>query len=386
MASPPTIHVQTKTFNLLMAFVFILCICNVTLVFWAVERDLVQSVASHIDLKNGVQRLMKQIKQARRENLLTAAQARNLTDDEQHHALHILVDAGVDLTEDVVKKLPRISDIYSQYGHTPIIRNLESCKRFRELVPKNQRLMAVAGMFNTGTNILGNLIVHNCAIAGRKKGTGMRQQVPWGKHNPPTTHRLKHKSKVGGEGVNQSAVFPLVIIKDPYHWAISQCRHKYFTFWEHDAENCPNIMNVWDEEPTDVTVEYATTLGKYETLIGLWNDWYNEYEREASKYPIAYVRFEDVLFHAEHVVTTVCSCVGGHITNKGKFRYLEQSAKVNNGTHAGANGLVSSILRYGNPKLRLEGWTKLDYDYTQEHLDQDLMDKYGYIRPVWNRE
>jgi hypothetical protein len=35
-------------------------------------------------------------------------------------------------------------------------------------------------------------------------------------------------------------------------------------------------MNVWDGEPTDVTVKYATTLGKYDTLLGLWNDWYNE--------------------------------------------------------------------------------------------------------------
>eukprot|EP00970_Alexandrium_tamarense_P002070 scaffold278_cov194-Alexandrium_tamarense.AAC.27 len=36
-------------------------------------------------------------------------------------------------------------------------------------------------------------------IDGHKKGTGMRAQVPWGKHNPPTEHRLKHVSKVGGE-------------------------------------------------------------------------------------------------------------------------------------------------------------------------------------------
>jgi hypothetical protein len=376
------VYVSKATFKLLVGFVFILCICNIALVFWAVEGDLVLSVASHIHLQNGVQRLMHGVQ--KHPDFLTEEQARNLTHPEQHFALSILLRAEIDLTAEVVKKLPRTSDIYSQYGEKPIIYNLESCKRFRETVPKEERFMAVAGMFNTGTNILGNLIVRNCAIAGRKKGTGMRQQVPWGKHNPPTTHRLKHVSQVAGKNVNQSAVFPVVIIKDPYHWSISQCRHLYFTYWEHDKGNCPNIMNVWDKEPTDVTVKYARTIGKYETLIGLWNDWYSEYEVQADSFPLAYVRFEDLLFHAEHVVNSVCSCVGGHRTNRGKFKYLEESAKGKNGTHAGANGLVSAILRYGNPRLRLEGWTKEDYSYTEEHLEHDLMKRYGYTRPVWN--
>lgn len=214
--------------------------------------------------------------------------------------------------------------------------------------------------------------------------TLIKPNLDLGKHNPPTTHRLKHVSKVGGVGVKQEAVFPLVIIKDPYHWSISQCRHQYFTLWEHDHDNCPNIWNVWDEQPTDVTVKYATTIGKYDTLLGLWNDWYNEYEDQKNEYPLAYVRFEDILFHAEHVVNEVCSCVGGFITNKGKFNFKEDSAKPDKGTHKGANGLVSSILRYGNPRLRLEGWTKMDYDYAQEHLDKDLMRKYGYSTPEWD--
>ena len=211
----------------------------------------------------------------------------------------------------------------------------------------------------------------------------MRQQVPWGKHNPPSIYRLHHVSKVGGNIEDQSAVFPLVIIKDPYHWSISQCRHKYFTFWEHSKEHCPNILNIWDKEPTDVTVKYGKNVGKYETLLGLWNDWYNEYEDQKYEYPLAYVRFEDILFNAEYVVDQVCTCVGGHRIDKGKFNYKEDSAKPDKGTHKGANGLVASILRYGNPKFRLEGWTKEDYDYAQEHLDKDLMEKYGYTTPEW---
>lgn len=191
-------------------------------------------------------------------------------------------------------------------------------------------------------------------------------------------------SKVGGKDIDdQAAVFPLVIIKDPYHWAISQCRHKYFTIWEHDNEHCPNIVNVWDKVPTDVTVKYAETIQHYETLLGLWNDWYTEYENQKDVFPLAYVRFEDILFNPEHVVEQVCTCVGGHTINKGKFNYKEDSAKPDKGTHKGANGLVSSILRYGNPNLRLEGWTKLDYDYAQKHLNMTLMTRYGYSTPIW---
>ena len=103
---------------------------------------------------------------------------------EQQFALNILLQAGVDdLTEDIVKQLPVVSDIHAQYGTKPIVHNLESCERFRDLYLPEERFMAVAGMFNTGTNILGNLIVHNCAIPRPKgkKGSGMRQQVPWGK-------------------------------------------------------------------------------------------------------------------------------------------------------------------------------------------------------------
>lgn len=387
---PAAIHVSKFTFNCLLVMVFVLCICNISLVFWAVEKDLVMSVASNIHLKDGAKRLIKSVQaRAKGERILSKEEAINMASDEQQFALSILLDAEIDVTEEIVKQLPLVSDIHAQYGNKPIIHNLESCRRFRDTYRPEERFMAVAGMFNTGTNILGNLIVHNCAFPRKRgtKGTGMRQQVPWGKHNPPSTHRLQHVTKVGGKDLpNQEAVFPLVIIKDPYHWAVSMCRHRYFTIWEHDDEDCPNIVSIWDKEPTDVTVKYAKNLEHYETLLGLWNEWYNEYEGQKEEYPLAYVRFEDILFNAKHVVEEVCSCVGGFSINKGKFNYLEDSAKPDRGTHAGANGLVSSIIRYGNPKMRLEGWTKLDYDYAQEHLDQRLMHKYGYSTPVWESD
>lgn len=167
MPQPPPaagIQVSQTTFNCLVVMIFILCSCNIALVFWAVEKDLVMSVASNTHLSNGAQRLIHSLKskekaKERPEDALTPDQAIAMASTEQQFALNILLEAGIDVTEDIVKQLPLISDIHAQYGKKPIIHNLESCKRFRDTYDPEERFMAVAGMFNTGTNILGNLIV-----------------------------------------------------------------------------------------------------------------------------------------------------------------------------------------------------------------------------------
>merc|ERR1712176_516055 len=121
---------------------------------------------------------------------------------------------------------------------------------------------------------MGNLMVRNCQIDGHYKGTGMRMQVGWGKHNPPGTHRNKHVAKVGAVSINQTAMLPIVVIKDAYHWTISQCRHRYNLHWEHSHEHCPAIVDWKNHRPNEVHVKYA--LGghvKYKTLIEFWNEW-----------------------------------------------------------------------------------------------------------------
>ena len=210
----------------------------------------------------------------------------------------------------------------------------------------------------------------------------MRQTVPWGKHNPPKTHRLKHVAQVGGKGVNQTAAFPFVIIKDPFHWHGSQCRHKYYTNWEHDEDHCPNIVSWKDGNPVKVSVKYALGRVEYTTMLDQWNIWYNEYEQEHSSYPSVTLRFEDILFHADEVVSQLCDCVGGG-RRGGKLKYPEDSAKDAAAGHEGSNGLLNALIRYGNPGKRLEGWTKKDWEYAGGHLDWDLMDRYGYSHPGW---
>lgn len=121
----------------------------------------------------------------------------------------ILHSANVEIDEDLAAQLPRWDDVVSLYGESPIIHGLETCEPYREMVKPGDRMIGPAGMFNTGTNLLFELLKVNCDIkeAHKKRReprrNGMRWQAPWGKHNPPTTHRFKNVAKAWGKGIKQ---------------------------------------------------------------------------------------------------------------------------------------------------------------------------------------
>ena len=173
---------------------------------------------------------------------------------------------------------------------------------------------------------------------------------------------------------------PVVLIKDPYTWMGSQCRHKYTTFWGHDDKHCPNLIRwkVTDkDEPSIVRVKFALQMKMYESLLDMWNKWYEEWEEQL--FPHLTTRFEDLLFHGEEVTRMACDCVGGEFTKE--FEYVEDSAKPERGVHKGANGLVKAMLQYGNPNKRLEGFTVRDRIYASKTVDTNLMKRYGYPAP-----
>jgi hypothetical protein len=56
---------------------------------------------------------------------------------------------------------------------------------------------------------------------------GMRWQPPWGKHmvaKRKWTNTVKNDSKV-----NKTTVMPIAVIRDPYSWFQSMCKHPYGT-------------------------------------------------------------------------------------------------------------------------------------------------------------
>jgi hypothetical protein len=68
------------------------------------------------------------------------------------------------------------------YGETPAIQGLNTCKAFQDASDPAEHFLAVAGTFNSGTNLLAELLIHNCQMPARmakygKIHEGIRWQV-----------------------------------------------------------------------------------------------------------------------------------------------------------------------------------------------------------------
>jgi hypothetical protein len=102
--------------------------------------------------------------------------------------LNLLIRAGVkvDLEEDkdLIQELPTWSEVVSLYGSKPVIHGLEECERFQNMSDRADHFVSTAGTFNSGTNLMAELLIANCHMQARmdKYGApnrGVRWQVPW---------------------------------------------------------------------------------------------------------------------------------------------------------------------------------------------------------------
>ncbi len=82
--------------------------------------------------------------------------------------LNILQKAGVKITPELESKIPTWGDIVSQYGSEPKMIGLETCSRFQTVVPKTEAYIGLAGMFDTGTNLLADSLHAYCELPKRK--------------------------------------------------------------------------------------------------------------------------------------------------------------------------------------------------------------------------
>lgn len=108
------------------------------------------------------------------------------------HESHFFNDSAPEFFQDEAKvealasKLPPWKTITDRLGSTePALVGLDTCEQYRSLVPPLDRMLGVAGLFATGTNLLASLLVSNCRNPERLKkegGIGVRWQVNWGKH------------------------------------------------------------------------------------------------------------------------------------------------------------------------------------------------------------
>ena len=195
--------------------------------------------------------------------------------------------------------------------------------------------------------------------------------------------RLKHEASSGGKGVDQTAVLPIVTVKDPYTWMSSMCRHSYSANWHHIEQHCPNLVtNKYDENKwkhykgvVPVNVRYSPeNVTHHESLLGLWNDYYKEWHHV--KFPRLIVRFEDLLFRTEETVKQICHCGGGKMKDT-QFKFVVESAKSGQ-AHKGSSGMIKSMIRYGNSTRRVSYYTEPDLEYVRKKWDKELGDAYSY--------
>mmetsp|Transcript_5754 Transcript_5754/g.8461 ORF Transcript_5754/g.8461 Transcript_5754/m.8461 type:complete len:180 (+) Transcript_5754:687-1226(+) len=167
------------------------------------------------------------------------------------------------------------------------------------------------------------------------------------------------------------------MIKDPYHWTLSMCRHPYTAHTESRA--CPGLLRQTPRGETvvsKVNVNYLPKFTTHDSYIGLWND-YNKLYDEAT-YPRLIVRYEDLLFHPDYVISEVCKCAGGRVLAEDERRYITDNAKAGQKIHEGASDLLSAVMRYGDEAKRVEGFTDEERSYAERALNKDLVDKFDY--------
>ena len=324
--------------------------------------------------------------------------------------LEMLEKAGIhNISQKDIEKLPTWSQVVQLYGDEPKIVGLDTCPDFISSVPASQALVAPAGPFNSGTNLLAELLLANCILPERKRktgGSGVRWQVNWGKHQPP---RVRLQNYVDRDVNNNSVILPVVAVRDPYSWLQSMCRRRYAAHWFHYAPgHCPNLIpnkvdweflkkapryksmveyhqndpwlvdNVkntanftFESKTVPVYVKYKLLTTNHESLAHMWNDWYTEYLQ--AEYPRVFVRMEDLVFYPRQVTERVCHCAGG--TLKGNdFIYVTESAKKGgeniHGSDDEKTSLLSAMIRYGSLENlnKTRGMTHEDVAYARKGL------------------
>ncbi|GKY96751.1 hypothetical protein MPSEU_000634500 [Mayamaea pseudoterrestris] len=324
---------------------------------------------------------------------------KNPTSSNKDPLLDLLRDAGIDpasLGNETLDQLPTWNEVTSLYGPEPIIYGLETCQAYREHSDPAEHFIGVAGTFNTGTNLLADLLGKNCFMPERVKkhgaeSRGMRWQATYGKHTPidNETYRLSHKTDTD-KNMNADDFFIAACIRDPAVWAPSMCRHSYAMEWSHDNAHCPNLianeqdvkmdpsMRVGDKIP--VTIEYAEITKTHATMLDHYNDYYSDYKK--AKFSRVIVRFEDLIFFPKQVVSQVCHCAGGQLED-GPFQYIIESAKKGSahGKKSQLTGFVDAMIRYGKSQGRWRNMTQHDKRYAAHSLDTQLLQTFHYLRP-----
>ncbi|CAB9516558.1 expressed unknown protein [Seminavis robusta] len=242
-----------------------------------------------------------------------------------------LRDMGVSISESEMNKIPTWAEITDHLGKEPVILGLETCEAYRKAVAAKDRYVAPTGQFNTGTNLLPIALDYNCQLPRKSK----LATVPWGKHNLVQARLDGYRiNKTQYDNYRNEDVLPVVMVRHPLSWMFSTCVHSYSAHWAHTLDNCPHLTNGTSDgaalNPVHMKYGYHPPNQKYhryDSLIHMWLHWYQGYSKPDLPFPRLVVRLEDLVYHPDKVVKSICTCAGGRLRHS-KVYMPEESVKV----------------------------------------------------------
>ena len=84
--------------------------------------------------------------------------------------IKLITDAGISFDPvkdaDLIEELPLWSEVTDMYGTGPVLFGLDegNCQRFQTQSDQGDHFLGTAGTFNTGTNLLSELLIANCMM------------------------------------------------------------------------------------------------------------------------------------------------------------------------------------------------------------------------------
>jgi hypothetical protein len=292
---------------------------------------------------------------------------------------------GIDLPTSEWQKLPTWKHITDTLGNEPVILGLEQCAKYRKNVPADRRYVAPSGAFNAGTNLFPVAFINNCQL-GRDS---ILMQPPWGKHNLVDARLKNYRiNRKPYENYQNEDALPVILVRHPISWMFSTCVHSYAAFWEHDLNNCPNLVNETTGFHNSVRVAYGyrptnKKFLRYDSLIHMWTHWYRGYVDKHLPFPRLIIRLEDLVYHSDKVLHQICECAGGKPLYPNRI-LPEESVKTRkdrervqrglNGTLAGGKetaGLLKAWTDHASTASLWERMTKKDKRLVKLVLERD---------------
>lgn len=281
---------------------------------------------------------------------------------------------------DLCDQLPKTNEIERLYGTTPTIIGLETCWQYRDHIRDSSPKLRVAGLYNSGTNLVKRSIQDNFPEF-------QPSDVSWGKHTP-----IKRRVD------DDNSVLPIVVVRDPFRWMRSMCKANYDVSWLRVQGHCPNLVPVskdWHArlrgttfyqnlKTYSVKVETRDYVDEYKSLADLWTSYYDDYYHVG--FPRLIVRYEDFLFHQEQVLNAIADCVNPksvrvtnevHPTKTSKpIKYTLSAAK----DHGGPADFIPAVIRFGSAKGRYANMEDADLRYAAKALSPTLLENFNYLK------